>query len=156
VGTVDAVPPGLSEEQLLQVRAWKAFAPLAESVAPIFSVTTYGPEHIEAEIRFRVPLEGVETARQLEASLRALVEDLREAGQQAVLDLTALGGPDGMEMTVWKLAILGDPTKEDPAQLRSGLELVAEAVKTTRIGDHLMDPKEEWPPKRKANLGRRA
>jgi hypothetical protein len=155
VGTVHAVPPGLSKEQLFQVQTWTSFAPLAASIAPIFSVTTYGPQHIEAEVRFRVPVEAEETAKRLDASLRDLLKDLHEAGYDAVLDLTALFGAKGVEITVWKLALLVDPTNEDPAKLRPGLETIAEAVRTTKIGDHLMSPEEEWLPKRKTNLGDR-
>lgn len=153
VGTVDDVPAGLSDDQLFQIRTWKTFAPLAHSVAPIFSVTTYDPQHIEAEARFRVPVEAAETGEWLEASLRELEEDLRAEGHSTALDLTALFGAGGEEMKVWKLALLADPTKEDPSALRPGLELVAEAVRTTRIGDHLMDPADEWPPRRKESLG---
>lgn len=154
VGSVADLPRHLSSFQREQVEAWSAVKAVADSVAPIFGVTSPLVGRVEVNTHFRLPAGARRPEEQLSTDVKGLFSDLRSAGWNVARDWTLLPDPEGGRSVIWTLTVLVDPTLEDPASILPALEYVARAVADTRLGDHLLDPALGWPPVRRIMSGR--
>lgn len=144
VGDVYNPPSDLTEDQISQIESWIKVSEVAHRVGNIFSVTSYGDDYVDVETRFRVPAMARNVSKELDAKLQDLFNDIKQSGWRTALDWARVDSEGVDPIIIRRLAVLANPKQDDLFGLELVLTRVAEVVESTRIGDHLMDPREQW------------